>query len=102
MFWWQKEEYECLKENDGFKKLIEDADKFTVEELSTKADLLFAKHVKAIGSFNAKVEKDNKTKTMALNFNENKEETKYYGNLFDKVNKTKWLIKHENVFFNTK
>ena len=78
-----KEEYECLKEEDGFKKLVEDADKFSVEELTTKADLLFAAHVKAVGAFSAKKEEKRAPKTIGVNFEKKEEEKKPYGNLFD-------------------
>ncbi len=78
-----KAEYECLKEDEAFKKLVEDADKYSVEELQTKADLCFAAHVKATGTFSAKNEEVNQPKKLGLNFNAKETKKKPYGNLFD-------------------
>ena len=76
-----KEEYECLKDNSDFNALRENADQFTVEEISTKADLIFAQHVKSVGSFKVQSE-DKAIKTMAINFNVKETNKKPYGNLF--------------------
>lgn len=78
-----KEEYECLKEEDSFKKLVEDAENYSVEELTTKADLLFAAHVKAVGAFSAKKEEKKAPKIIGVSFEKKEEEKKPYGNLFD-------------------
>lgn len=76
-------EYECLAENEAFKELKKNADNYSVEELSTKADLIFAAHAKSVGTFSAKTE-EKKPKKVGLNFNGKEEVAKPYGNLFDK------------------
>ena len=63
-----KAEYECLSENEDFKKLVEEAENYSVEEISTKADLIFATHVKTTGSFAVKAE-EKKSKVVGFNFN---------------------------------
>lgn len=62
-----KAEYKCLAENADFKKLIEDAEQYSVEELSTKADLIFATHMKSKMDFSAESE----TKPHSVSFNLN-------------------------------
>ena len=42
-----REEYADITESDEFKALVSDMDKYSVEELEVKCDLLFAAHVKA-------------------------------------------------------
>ena len=77
-----KAEYECLAENEDFKKLIEDAEKYSVEEIAVKADLVFAAHIKASGEFSIKPEK----KQNAIHFSvksTNKANKKPYGDLFN-------------------
>ena len=76
-----KAEYECLSENDDFRKLVEDAESYSIDEIMTKADLIFAAHVKATGTFSAKAE-EKKPKTIGLNFNAKETKRKPYGNLF--------------------
>ena len=77
------EAYAVLAEDDAFKSLIADADKFSVEEIETKAKSIFADHVIKTGEFSAK-EETKKSKTMGLNFDVKKDkEKKAYGNLFD-------------------
>jgi hypothetical protein len=77
-----KAEYECLSENAAFKKLIDEADMYSVEEIATKADLIFAAHVKAAGTFSAQTE-EKKSKTIGFNFNAKESKKKPYGNLFN-------------------
>ena len=77
-----KVEYECLADNAEFVQLRADMDKFSIEEISTKADLIFAAHMKSKMEFSVKAE-DNKSKV--LNFNLGKDtakKVKAYGNLF--------------------
>jgi hypothetical protein len=75
------EEYSMLSEDVDFKTLIENMDKFSLEELSTKADLIFAKFAKSQSDFAVKDEK--KPKVISFNFNTKKETKKQpYGNLF--------------------
>ena len=79
-----KAEYECLAENEDFKKLIEEAENYSVEEISMKADLIFAAHIKVTGEFSVKTEEAKKPKTMGINFAVKETKKKPYGNLFNK------------------
>ena len=56
----KKEEYACLVENESFKKLVDEVDKYSVEELSVKADLVLAAYAKATFSAN-KAEEEKQT-----------------------------------------
>lgn len=79
-----KEEYECLAENEEFKALVADAEKFSVEEVASKVKAIFADHVISTGTFSVKTEETNKTKTLGLNFNKKETKKSPYGNLFNK------------------
>jgi hypothetical protein len=79
-----KAEYECLAENKEFAQLRADMDSYSVEEISTKADLIFAAHMKSTMEFSAK--DDGKKKTKVLGFSvdaKNEKKKKAYGKLFD-------------------
>lgn len=78
-----KAEYECLAENTEFAKLRSEMDNYSVEELSTKADLIFAAHYKESLNFSAKTE-EKKPKTIGVNFNKKESKKGPYGTLFDK------------------
>lgn len=78
-----KAEYECLVDNKEFAQLRIDMDKYSVEEVSTKADLIFAAHMKSTMEFAAKDE-TKKPKVLGFNAEAKKEKKKKaYGNLFD-------------------
>ena len=79
-----RDEYSVLADDEAFKTLVADAEKYSVEEIETKADVIFAKFVKANGEYSAKNE-PNKPHTIGLNFNAkpSKKKTAYSG-LFDK------------------
>ena len=78
-----KAEYECLVDNKEFAQLRTDMDKYSVEEVSTKADLIFAAHMKSTMEFAAKDE-TKKPKVLGFNAEAKKEKKKKaYGNLFD-------------------
>ena len=78
-----KAEYECLVENAEFAQLRNDMDKFSVEEISTKADLIFAAHMKSKMEFSAKNEGKKKPQTIGFSVDAKKEKKKKaYGNLF--------------------
>ena len=77
-----KAEYACLSENENFKQLMEDADKYSVEELIIKSDLLLAAYVKAVGTFSAQTENKNKIKTMGVPVENKSKKKGPYGNLF--------------------
>lgn len=75
------EAYESIKESDEFKTLISDAEKYSVEEIQNKCDLLFAASVKK-AKFAAK---DRKSHSLGFNFSKKEDKkTSAYGNLFDK------------------
>lgn len=78
-----KTEYDCLAENQDFAQLRADIDNYSVEEISTKADLIFAAHMKSKMEFS--VNNDGKKKPKVISFaNSNKpEKEKPYGDIFD-------------------
>ena len=77
-----REEYSVLAEDEAFKTLISDAEKFSVEEIEAKAKAIFADHVIKMGTF-SKTAEVVKPKSIGINFN--KVESKSpYGNLFNK------------------
>ena len=78
-----KKEYACLTENNAFKTLISDADKFSVDEVASKAKAIFADHVIATGTFSYKEE----SKPMAMKFSTrtvDKVNENPYGNIMPK------------------
>lgn len=78
-----REEYSVLAEDEAFKALIADAEKYSVEELDVKADVVFAKFIKSKGEFSTQTE-SKKSKTMGISFGEKtSKKKKAYGNLFD-------------------
>jgi hypothetical protein len=79
-----REEYSILVDDDAFKSLVADADKYSVEDIETKADVIFAKFVKANGEYSANTE-THKPRVLGLNFNAKPSKKKVaYGGLFDK------------------
>ena len=79
-----KEEYECLAENKDFAQLRADMDNYSVEEISTKADLIFAAHMKSKMEFSVKDEGKKKPQVIGFSVDTKKEKKKKaYGNLFD-------------------
>ena len=75
------EAYDSIREADEFKALMNDSEKYSVEEIQNKCDLLFAASVKK-AQFAAK---DKKSHSLGFNFSK-KEDKKAsaYGNLFKK------------------
>jgi hypothetical protein len=80
----EREEYSVLVDNEEFKALVTDAEKFSVEEIESKAKAIFADHVIKTGTFS--VNKDNKKKPdfVGYNFGKKDDEEGPYGNLFKK------------------
>jgi hypothetical protein len=79
-----REEYSVLAEDEAFKALVADAEKYSVEEIETKADVIFAKFVKASGEYSSKNE-TKRSKTLGFNFNAKPSKKKQaYGGLFEK------------------
>ena len=78
--------YKEYLETDEFKSLINDKDKYSVDELKDKADIAFAKCVKKAGSFasmNVEVEPKPTRHVFTKAGKENKKKTPY-GNIFNK------------------
>ncbi|MBQ8570238.1 MAG: hypothetical protein IJ444_01870 [Kiritimatiellae bacterium] len=74
-------EYDGIRESDEFKQLVSDAEKYTVDEIKVKVDLLFAASMKKKFNFEAKPEKKN---TVGMHFNEEPSKKKQaYGGLFE-------------------
>lgn len=78
-----KAEYECLSENTDFVALKADAEKYSVDEISMKADLIFAAHMKSTMDFGVKTEDTTKNGVIGFNFNSKEKSKKPYGNLFN-------------------
>jgi hypothetical protein len=76
-----REEYSVLAEDEAFKTLQADAEKFSVEEVEAKAKAIFADHVIKTGTFSKPATEVNKPKSIGFNFNK-KETKRPYGNLF--------------------
>lgn len=72
-------EYAEVKDSEEFKALVADAEKYSVNELKVKADLIFAAAMKKKFNFEAKPEK----KSVGINFNAKPSKKSAYGNLFD-------------------
>lgn len=78
-----KDEYSILVDDEAFKALVADAEKFSVEDIEAKVKSIFADHVIAAGNFSAH-EDEKKSKTIGFNFNAKPAKAKPYGNLFAK------------------
>lgn len=73
-------EYADIQDSDEFKALVSEMDKYSVEEIKVKADLLFAASMKKKFSFEAKPETQ---RTVGMNFNAKPNKKKQaYGGLF--------------------
>ena len=78
-----REEYTEIAETDGFKDLMSNMDKYSVEELEVKCDLLFAAHVKSQHKNFAVESNGNKSTCMKFNVTTQDEANKKpYGDLF--------------------
>lgn len=78
-----REEYSEIAESDEFKSLVADADKYSVEELEVKCDLLFAAHAKAKHKSFAAENSGNKPTAMVFSVSTVDETNKKpYGDLF--------------------
>lgn len=72
-------EYAEIKDSEEFNALVADAEKYSVDELKVKADLIFAAAMKKKFNFEAKPEK----KSVGINFNAEPSKKSAYGNLFN-------------------
>ena len=78
-----REEYSVLAEDETFKSLVADAEKYSVDEIETKTKAIFADHVIKMGTFSVKNDGEKKSKTHGFNFaKDTKDEVDPYGNLF--------------------
>ncbi len=76
-----KSEYSILAEDDAFKALVKDADKFSVEEVESKVKSIFADYVIKTGTFSAK-DDSKPAQTLRFNFRAASKKTGPYGGLF--------------------
>ena len=79
-----KTEYACLVDNADFAQLKSDMDNYSIEEISTKADLIFAAYMKSTMEFNMQNSEAKQTKTLDFNLNKKESKKSPYGNLFSK------------------
>ena len=74
-------EYAEISESDEFKTLVSEMDKYSVDEIKVKADLLFAASMKKKFSFS--VNNENKPRSVSVNLNSKTSKNKPYGKLFN-------------------
>lgn len=80
-----KSEYSILADEEAFKVLVSEAEKFSVEEVEAKVKSIFADHVIKTGAFSAQPVEEKKPSTIGLNFNAKPSKKKSaYGGLFEK------------------
>ena len=77
-----RSEYSVLTDDEAFKTLITDAEKFSVDEVEAKAKAIFADYVIKTGAFSTKDNGENKPKVLGFNFNKKEDKKSPYGNLF--------------------
>ena len=77
-------EYSVLADDEAFKALVADAEKFSVDEVEAKAKAIFADYVIKTGTFSTKDNGVKKPKTLGFNFNKKEDKKSPYGNLFKK------------------
>lgn len=77
-----RSEYSVLAEDEAFKTLVADAEKFSVDEVEAKAKAIFADYVIKTGAFSTKDNGENKPKVLGFNFNKKEDKKSPYGNLF--------------------
>lgn len=75
-------EYSVLADDEAFKTLVSDAEKYSVDEVEAKAKAIFADYVIKTGTFSAKDDGEKKPKTLGINFNKKEDKKSPYGNLF--------------------
>lgn len=76
-------EYADICESEEFKALMNDAEKYSVDELKDKCDLIFAAHVKKVGNFAMGEKQEKKSHSVGINFNAKPSKKKPYGKLFN-------------------
>ena len=79
-----KSEYSILVDEEAFKTLVDEAEKFSVDEIESKIKTIFADYVIKIGNFSSNKDDNKATKTLGFNFNSKSKKTGPYGGLFNK------------------
>lgn len=79
-----RSEYSVLAEDEAFKALVSDAEKYSVDEVEAKAKAIFADYVIKTGTFSANDDGEKKPKVLGFNFNKKESKSGPYGNLFKK------------------
>ena len=79
-----REEYAVLADNEAFKKLVKEAEKYSVDEIESAVKYVFADHIINTGTFSAKNDGENKATNIGFNFRAEPETTGPYGDLFSK------------------
>ena len=79
-----REAYAVLEDDEEFKSLVANAEKFSVAEIEAKAKAIFADHVINVGAFNSHVEGAKAPKTIGVPYNQKVKTDNRYGNLFKK------------------
>ena len=79
-----REEYSVLADNEEFKSLVSESEKYSVEEIESKVKSVFADHVIKTGTFSAKNDVEVESKTIGFNFGAKAKKTGAYGDLFSK------------------
>lgn len=82
------EKYSVLSENEAFIELKKNMDNYSLDDLETKAKVIFADYVSSIGEFSAKPEVSKSPVLFMSNSNSEKESKKKapYGGIFEKYN----------------
>lgn len=81
------EKYSVLAENEAFTELKKNMDNYSLEDLETKAKVIFADYVASVGNFSLNLPNDSKTGSMQLFGNPNSRRNSRsgrYGDIFKK------------------
>ena len=79
-----RSEYSVIADDEAFKTLVSDAEKYSIDEVESKAKAIFADYVIRTGTFSAKDDGEKKPKVLGFNFNKKETKSGPYGNLFKK------------------
>ena len=79
-----REEYAVLADNEAFKKLVKEAEKYSVDEIESAVKYVFADHIINTGTFSVKNDGESKATSIGFNFKAEPETTGPYGDLFNK------------------
>lgn len=83
------EKYSVLSENEAFAELKNKMDNYSIDDLETKAKVIFADYVSSVGAFSAKPETQKSKVLYMSNSNSERESKKKtpYGGIFEEYNK---------------